>query len=357
MASEIQTPLCRMLGIDYPIFNVGFANSAIPELAAAVSNAGGGGVLGTSSAPVAEIHRWITRTRELTSRPFGANFIIASQEHPEATEDTRKQTRARIAAAIEEQVSFLVLFWGNPAPFVDDAHSQGVKVFIQVGSVSEAEAAAAAGVDAVIIQGIEAGGHVKATRSIWENLPATVKAIDPLPVLASGGIGDGRAIARALRLGAQGVSLGTRFVASEEAWTDRIYKERVTQSRVEDTFYGDLFDVDWEGAPHRVIRNRTFDEWDAAGRPPVGRRPGQGTTIGTYRTPWGDELPWQRYAVRMIPPDFDGDIELAPMWAGESCSEVNNIKPAGDIVRDLAREAEAALAGDQAVVGRQPESR
>jgi nitronate monooxygenase len=339
----LRTRLCRELGIEYPIFSVGFGVSAGPELVGAVSGAGGCGVLGGSGLPAEEIRRRIGRARELTDRPFGVNLIIADFEDPLASDEDRAFVGGQIAAAVEARVPLLVLFWGDPAPFVEDAHRNGVKVFVQVGSVTEAAAAASAGVDAVIAQGIEAGGHVRGTTSIWELLPAVVEAVSPVPVLASGGIGDGEGLARALRLGAQGVSLGTRFVASEEAWIHPVYKQRVVDSSAQDTWYGDLFDVWWR-APGRVLRNnRTFKEWDAAGRPPPGARPGEGTPIGTQRRAWGD-YQWPRYAPGMVTPDFDGDPEYAPMWAGESCGVVNDIKPAAAIVRDLAREAEAVLA-------------
>ena len=167
-----------------------------------------------------------------------------------------------------------------------------------------------------------------------------------MPVLASGGIGDGEGLARALRLGAQGVSLGTRFVASEEAWIHPLYKQRVVDSSAADTFYGELFDVWWPDAPHRVLRrNKTFEEWDAAGRPAAGDRPGEGTPIGTIRRPWA-EYQWPSYAPGMVTPDFDGDPEYAPMWAGESCGVVDDVRPAGEIVRDIARAAEATLSSE-----------
>ena len=344
MTTELQTPLCRELGIEYPIFSVGFGISAGPELVCAVSDAGGCGVLGGSGLPAEELRRRIARVRELTDRPFGVNVIIADFEDPHSSDEDRAFVGEQIEAAVEARAPLLVLFWGPPAPFVEGAHRNGVKVLVQVGSVAEATAAAAAGVDAVIAQGIEAGGHVRGTTSIWELLPAAVEAVEPVPVLASGGIGDGAGLARALRLGAQGVSLGTRFVASDEAWIHPVYKQRVVESSAEDTFYGELFDVWWPDAPHRVLRrNKTFEEWDAAGRPPPGDRPGEGTPIGTNRRPWGD-YQWPRYATGMVTPDFDGDPEYAPMWAGESCSVVDDVKPAADIVRDLVREAEAALA-------------
>ena len=119
-----------------------------------------------------------------------------------------------------------------------------------VGSVTEARAAAAAGVDAVILQGVEAGGHVRGTTSIWELLPATVAA------------------------------LGTRFVASDEAWIHPAYKQRVVECDATDTVYTELYDAWWPGAPHRALRNKTFQDWEAAGRPSPGQRPGEGTLIG-----------------------------------------------------------------------------
>ncbi|MGZ6372494.1 MAG: NAD(P)H-dependent flavin oxidoreductase, partial [Candidatus Limnocylindria bacterium] len=154
----------------------------------------------------------------------------------------------------------------------------------------------------------------------------------------------GQAIARALRAGAQGVSLGTRFVASEEAWIHDVYKQRITSSSAEDTILNELYDVGWPNAPHRSLRNKTFDEWDAAGRPPSGHRPGQGTRIGYRRSLDGQRQEWLRYASGMLTPDFEGDLDLAPMWAGRSVSDVGEVKPAAQVVADLVEETTAALA-------------
>ena len=249
--------------------------------------------------------------------------------------------RAMIAAAASASATAAVLFWGDPAPYVEPAHEAGVKVLIQVGSVEEAEAAAETGVDAVIAQGVEAGGHVRGTTSIWELLPAAVARVAPVPVLASGGIGDGAGLARALRLGAAGVSLGTRFVASDEANLHIDYKRRIVAATAADTVYtADLYDVWWPGAPHRTLRNKTFEEWEAAGRPPSGSRPGEGQSIGRrINVVSGSVIECPLYAVGMPTSEFDGDVEYAPLWAGESCSVVNDIKPAAEIVADLVREA------------------
>jgi NAD(P)H-dependent flavin oxidoreductase YrpB (nitropropane dioxygenase family) len=332
------TPLCRRLGIEHPVFSAGMGAAAGPDLVAAVSNAGGLGVLGASGCPPEEIRRRTGRVCELSDRPFGVNFIIAGAD----CEEDREFIRQEVAAAAEHAAA-VVLFWGDPGPYVEAAHRAGALVLVQVGSAAEARAAATAGVDAIIAQGMEAGGHVRGTTPIWALLPQVVQAVAPLPVLASGGIGDGAGVARALRLGAHGVSLGTRFVASDEAWAHPEYKRRITGSTARDTFYGELFDVWWPDAPHRVLRNRLVQEWEAAGAPPPGQRPGEGTPIGTVVRSSGQKTDWPRYAVGVAGPEFDGDIEYAPLWAGQSCAVVNDIKPAAQIVRDLMLGAEEAL--------------
>ena len=325
--ASLRTPLCDLLGIRFPILNAGIGPAAGPELAAAVTNAGGLGVLGGGGIPIEPLRRKVVQTRTLTGGPFGFNIIIDDSPTPG---DLR-----HVEAMAETGVAVIVLFWGDPTPYVGPIHRQGAKVFVQVGSVDEALHAARAGVDAVIAQGVEAGGHVRGTTSIWELLPATVKALQPLPVLASGGIGDAAGVARAMAMGAAGVSLGTRFVACDETWLHPAYKQRIVNARAEDTILNELYDYDWPNAPHRTLRNKTFEEWQAAGCPPRGSKPREGTSIGRRTNAVGERVEWMRYAVGTAPPDFDGDIEYAPLWAGESCSVVNDIKPAADIVRDL----------------------
>ena len=237
VAVGLGTPLCQRLGIEYPVWCAGMGAAAGPGLVAAVSNAGGLGVLGAAGTVPEYVRRRAARVRELTDRPFGVNFII-DEDDPEDREYIRQEV-----AAAAEQAALVVLFWGDPGPYVEVAHRAGTLVLVQVGSAGEAGAAAAAGADGVIAQGAEAGGHVRGTTPVWELLPQVVAAVAPLPVLASGGIGDGAGVARALRLGAQAVSLGTRFVASDEAWAHPEYKRRIVASTAADTVYGELFDV------------------------------------------------------------------------------------------------------------------
>lgn len=327
----LKTPLCQQLGIEYPLFSVGMGGGAArAELAAAVSNAGGCGVLGMGGLPSPYIRQQIQQLRTLTDKPFGVNIILPLLQE------------GQIEVCLDEQVPFIVLFWGDPAPYVAEAHRRGIKVFLQAGSVEEAQAAAQAGVDAIIAQGVEAGGHVRSTTALSTIVPAVVEAVQPIPVLASGGIADGRGLVAALSLGAQAVSMGTRFLASEESSVVQAYKDRVVQSRAEDTAYTLLFDVGWPNAAHRVIRNRVMAEWEAAGRPASGQRPGEGDVVGTMPVA-GASVDMVRYMV--FPPltGFTGDVDDAVLYAGESCELVHDIKPAGQIVRDVMREAEDVL--------------
>jgi nitronate monooxygenase len=331
-----------MFGIDHPILSVGFAAGAGPELAAAVSNAGGLGVLGGSGIPPDYLRERIARTRELTDRPFGVNLIIALEDPDDP--DEAAELFEHFEAIVAEHVALVVLFAGDAAPFVEHARANDVRLFIQVGSPADALSAAAAGVDAVIAQGFEAGGHVFGRHSLFVTLPTIVDAVAPLPVLASGGIADGRGLAAALALGAQGVSLGTVFVATEEAFVRDEFKRRVVESTADDTHYSEfLFDVGWPDAPHRMLKSRAYEEWVAAGSPGSGARPGEGETIGVVRRPWGDvHIP--RWASFMLTPWFEGDVELGPMWAGESVELVKEILPAGEVVRRIAAEADETLA-------------
>src|SRR5215510_5929307 len=168
--------LCHQIGIAYLIFSVSMGPVAGPELAAAVSNAGGCGVLGGVLKPAPYLQREIQRLHTLTDKPFGVNLILPLLQE------------GQIDACLAERVPLLVLFWGDPRPYVAEAHRRDIKVFIQVGSVEEATAAADAGVDAIIAQGVESGGHVKSITSLSTLVPAVVEAVKPVPVLAAGGM-------------------------------------------------------------------------------------------------------------------------------------------------------------------------
>jgi NAD(P)H-dependent flavin oxidoreductase YrpB (nitropropane dioxygenase family) len=326
------TLFARRLGVELPIFSAPMGGgTAGPALSAAVSNAGGCGLLGLGGVPAPAVPELIAATRAATKRPFGAGLLLPLLDP------------AALEACLAADLACLVLFWGDVAPYVARAHARRIKVIAQVGSLAEAQAAARAGADAVIAQGFEAGGHVRGTTSLGALLPAVVSALRPLPVLAAGGIATGAGVAAALAAGAQGVVLGTRFLASPEASATDEYKRRLVAAKAEDTVHTMLFDVGWPGAPHRVIRNRAVAEWEAAGSPAPGARPAEGSTIGKVRL--GSELEHvPRYAVTPPLASFEGDHELAALYAGQSCGLVDEVTPAARIVRDLVREADRALA-------------
>src|SRR5262249_20378415 len=176
--------------------------------------------------------------------------------------------------------------------------------------------------------------HGKGTTARSIVLPGVADAVKPLPVIAAGGVADGRGLAAALQLGAQAVSIGTRFLCSRESAALRAYKERIVRAKAEDTVHTLLFDIGWPDAAHRGLRNQADDEWEGAGPPPTGRRPGGGVKFGEMSVA-GPRIEMPRYHI--FPPleGFEGDIEYAALYAGQSCALVNDIKPAAEIIRHL----------------------
>jgi NAD(P)H-dependent flavin oxidoreductase YrpB (nitropropane dioxygenase family) len=168
-----------------------------------------------------------------------------------------------------------------------------------------------------------------------------VDAVAPRPVLAAGGIADGRGIAAALALGAAGVSIGTRFVASVECGAHPDYKAGIVAARETDTVFSELFDVGWPDAPHRSLRNSTYEAWRAAGCPPPGRRPGEGEAVATHSV---TGQPVLRYTDRAPVAELQGNVEAMALYAGQGCGLVDDVRPAGEIVAALVAETEAALA-------------
>jgi NAD(P)H-dependent flavin oxidoreductase YrpB (nitropropane dioxygenase family) len=322
--------------VNIPVLNAGMGvGMAGPALVSAVSEAGGFGVLGAGGLTATEIEREVSTTKQLTNRPFGANLIL-----PLCTNGDE------VDAALRSKVSMLVLFWGDPGPYVADAQKAGIPLVAQCGDVDEAAHAASVGVDAVIIQGVEAGGHVKATVPLLNNLSEAVKELGEFPVIAAGGIATGAHIAGALSLGACGVSMGTLFVATNECRVLDSYKQRLVQSQASDTVLTSLFDVMWPDAPHRVFRNHRYRQWEATGCAPTGSREGEGEKVGLVKR--GDmiiELP--RYSMYPATIGFEGDIEETAVYFGECCGQVNSIIPATSVIEKLKKELNEATLGDQ----------
>ena len=251
----LTTPLTSALGIDHPVIAAAMGGATTPEFAAAVSNGRGLGQVTVTGLDEAGVRARVARTRELTDRPFAANVIL----------DTWKGHE--IDAALAGGAPAIFLFWGEAAAHVARVHDAGAKAIVQVGSVGEAREAAAAGSDVIVAQGLEAGGHVRGTTPLFSLLPAVVEACRPTPVAAAGGIVDGRGLAAALALGAAGVLMGTRFLASIEINIHPEYRRRLLESDGDTVYAEDLFDVAWRSAPHRMLRNRVVRPSGSLTRP------------------------------------------------------------------------------------------
>ena len=324
----MQTVLCKRLGIELPIIQAAMGGAAGPDLAGAVSNAGGLGMLVPWRLDLDTVRQQIRRTRALTSKPFGVNLNL---EFPQ---------EERLAVCLDEGVKVISFFWRDPAALVPLAKAAGAAVLHTVGSAAAARCAVDCGVDIIVAQGWEAGGHVRGTVATMPLIPAVVDAVSPAPVVAAGGIADGRGLAAALALGAGGAWIGTRFLASPEATIHPHYRELVLNAGESDTvFVEDLFDIGWPKAPHRVLRNKTVDTWEAAGRPPSGKRPGEGEVIASSQSA-GPIVRYRSYTPGI---DTEGDINSMSLWAGQSVGLVSKLQSAGEIVREIAEEAKAVL--------------
>jgi nitronate monooxygenase len=324
----VRTPLCDLLGIEVPIVQAPIGSASVPALAAAVSEAGGLGTVALSWTRPNDVAALLDDVRARTSKPFHVNILL---EWP---------PEERLEAALAAGARIVSLAWGDPGPYVDRVHSADALVIGTVGTAEEAKRFADAGVDAVCAQGWESGGHIWGEVSTMALVPAVVDAVSPLPVIAAGGIGDGRGIAAALALGAKGVWIGTRFLLAEEAPVHPDYRERLLRAGGQDAAYAtDLFNLGWERAPHRALRNSTRDRWEAAGSPPPGERPGEGETVAAR----ADGTPIARYSSSMPVESISGDIEALSMWSGQGIGLADRVQPAAEIVAELVAEAEQTI--------------
>ena len=326
----MRTKLCEILDIGIPIVLAPMGGAVTPKLAAAVSNAGGLGTLPLWRAEDQTVRDTVREMRSLTTKPFAVNL---NMDFPQ--ED-------RLGVCLDEGVPVISFFWKDPSTLIPRAKDGGAIVMHTVGDAASAKRAVEAGVDIVVAQGWEAGGHVRGTVATLPLVPAVVDAVGATPVVAAGGIADGRGMAAALALGAAGVWIGTRFLASEEIAIHPDYQSRVLASSETDTVYTEnLFDVGWPNAPHRTLRNSTVTAWEAAGRPSPGNRPGEGEAIASSKKR-GDIV---RYSAATPGPDVIGDVEALSLWAGQSTGIVRKVQPAAEILNEINNQALGVLRG------------
>ncbi len=314
----IRTPVCDLFGIDHPIFLGGMGSIYSPSLVAAVSEAGGLGAMGCHRLSPQQIKEAAADIRGRTNRSFALNFLIFCTEEE------------NFAAALAERPPAMAFAWPRPdqdvKSFVGRAKEAGCKVTYMAGGVPEAKVGVEAGADAIVAQGTEGGGHVSwnATMAL---VPMVVDAVGSVPVIAAGGIADGRGLAAALALGAQGVLLGTRFLASVESPLHQNFKQAIVDADGHDTVLTEIPDIAqatvWPGAMSRAKRNRFIERWS-------GRE-------------WALRQNQAQALANLVAARKSGDIEEASLSMGQDSGLIHDIPPAGDIVRRIAEQAEEIL--------------
>ncbi|HET8578090.1 MAG TPA: nitronate monooxygenase family protein [Methylomirabilota bacterium] len=321
--SRLHTPFCDLLGIRYPICQAGMGYVARSALAAAVSEAGGLGVLAAAHHTPAELRAEIRRVRDQTDKPFGVDILFASvRVSGQEAERFTETVRGWVDVTLEERVPVLVAGLGNPGPVTADAHRQGMKVMALCGNVKQALDHRANGVDVVIAQGHEAGGHTGRVAGLVL-IPAVVDAVAPLTVLAAGGIANGRGLVAALALGAVGIWIGTRFIATPEAYCHDNYKRKVIAIDEE----GTVVTRAATGKPCRLIRNNFTRAWEGRERE-IQPFPIQGALVGREAGLRAREA---------------GDIENGNAPCGQSAGLIRGVMPAAAVVEGLVREADEVL--------------
>jgi enoyl-[acyl-carrier protein] reductase II len=330
----LRTRFTESFGLRHPIASAGMAFVATVPLTKAVCAAGGFGVLGSAGMPPEVLRDAIREIREGGHTTFGVNII------------PRFATTKHIAVCIAEKVPVVIFYWDDPASeWLSNLKSAKVRVAYQVGSVAEANTKAAAGADLLIVQGSEAGGHNRSEAALFSIVPAVVDALGgKLPILAAGGVADGRGLAAALALGADGVSIGTRFLATTEAFAHDEYKKRIVAAALGDTARHNIFGLDFPDATVRGLRNAIVREWEKRDEPaPYKANPPETQPIVGQAIVYGSAMPMPRFLG--LPPtrEFSGDFEQMSLLAGESVGLTNSIRPAGDLVAEIAQTAEAIV--------------
>ena len=316
----IHTRICDLLGIPHPIVLGGMGTATTAPLVAAVSNAGGFGTLGTSAFNAATLETEIGAILERTDKPFGINHLLFQiKEDMFAVTLRARPAVAAFAWARKDQ---------NLEEYFQRAHDTGAKVMYMAGEVPEALRAAAAGADVIVAQGTEAGGHVAWMASL-PLVPMMVNAVAPLPVLSAGGIADGRGLAAALALGADGVLLGTRFMATPEAPIHPNFKQAIVKSDGHDTALTEIPDITtqrvWPGAMSRAKRNKFIESWS-----------GREWALRQNAT----EVAKQASAARAA-----GDVDNAPLSFGQDAGLIASIKNVSEVIQDIVKEAEEIISG------------
>ncbi len=301
--------ICEMLGIEYPIFLGGMAHVSRAPLVSAVSAAGGLGIIGSGGMPPDVLAAEIEKVREMTDRPFGVNLMLMDPN-----------IDAQVEVVLDAGVAMVTTGAGNPAKYIDRLKARGIKIFPVVPAVALAVRMARAGADGIVAEGMESGGHVGEVTT-FVLVPQVADAVE-IPVVAAGGIADGRGLAAAFALGAEGVQIGTRFLASVEAPVHENFKRAVLKANERSTIVTGRS----IGAPVRTIANKmtkTFARYEQEGRP---REEFEKLAVGGLR--------------RAV---YDGDLETGSLMAGQVAGMIREIKPVREIIAEIVTQARRLL--------------
>jgi nitronate monooxygenase len=327
---RLQTPLCARLGCDVPILLAGMGGVSRSGLVAAVANAGGYGILGMVRESPEFIGAEIDAVRAATDRPFAVNLIPAGTESGLFDRE--------LGTCLDRAVPAMSFFWDVVPSAVARAKAAGCLVLHQVGTLDAARAAADAGADVIIAQGVEAGGHVHGTSAALVLVEQIARAID-LPIVASGGFGTGASLVAAMALGAQGIHCGTAFIATAESFAHDYHKDRVVAARAEDTVYTDVFALNWPpDSPVRVIGNSVTQ---ALGLNLMGHHPDR-----LPREPVGEDAgrTLLRFSTDSPLRTTSGDLEAMALFAGQGAALIRDVPTAAARIGTIMAEAAAALA-------------
>lgn len=305
----IKTELCKLLDIEHPIIQGGMAWIATGELAAAVSQAGGLGIIGAGNAPADVVREEIQKVKEVTDKPFGVNVMLLSPYVDEVIE-----------VVIEEKVPVVTTGAGNPGKYIDALKEAGTKIIPVVPSVALAKRMARLGVDAIIAEGSEAGGHIGELTTM-PLIPQIVRSVD-LPVIAAGGVADGYGLAAVLSLGAVGVQVGTRFICAEECIVHENYKKAILKARDRDA----IVTARSTGHPVRNLKNKLTRQIEAMEQEGVPKEEIEKLGIGRL----------QRAVI-------DGDVDEGTVMAGQVAAMVSKVEPARDIIIDIIEGAKKVM--------------
>lgn len=305
----MNTRITQLLGIEYPILQGGMAWIAESTLASAVSNGGGAGIIAGGSAPIDYLREQIRKTKSLTNKPFGVNIMLMSPNADDLAQ-----------LVIDEKVSFVTTGAGNPAKYIKAWKDANIKVIPVVSTVNLAKRMERSGADAIIAEGTESGGHIGDNTTMCL-VPQVVDAVS-VPVIAAGGIADGRGVAASFMLGAEGVQVGTRFLASEEVKINPVYKELVIKAKDTDNIVTGRF----TGHPCRNIKTKFSKKLQTFERDGGTPEQFEEITLGSLRK-----------AVQ------DGNIEEGSFLCGAIAGMITDVKPCADIIKEMFNQAEKLL--------------